>query len=394
MHLQKIVARLQVAAAGYDLKDRHICVLSTIVSFARDSTADGRVIVFASNDALCRRGYGMNVQRLQRTLRELIAAGFIHRKSSPNGKRYVHRNSDGGIVEAYGIDLAPLFVRETEIEQAATEAEDLSREIARWRDKISSLRHIQPDCVILLASIRNALRQKPELDRLKQHYVEIANAYKISAENSSSEQILNCNAYQNDMHDQSSIQSIKEEQSIDNQVTTNDVQPTQLIEICTEAVSFAEHRPQNWRDLHALANRLAPMIGISQYLAGHGLLHLGQNGFTTTILCLVQKLKDIRQPISQNFYRSPTLSISLLGSSCLYVKAVRLTRSLPDKYIRLPGKRNFSQTLPHFHIEADFGLVKIDIHAPYEEHLRAPKKHSPAVARFMSRPACVNVSGL
>lgn len=297
MHLQKIIARLQVAATGYELKDRHICVLSTIVSFARDTTADGRLIVFASNDALCRRGYGMNVQRLQRTLRDLIAAGFIHRKSSPNGKRYVHRNSEGGIVEAFGIDLAPLLAREAEIEQAATEAEDLTRELARWRDKISSLRHVQPDCPVLLASIRNELRRKPALDRLQQRYTEIATACQIPNQNSSTDRILSSNAYQNDMHHQSSIQNIKkEEQSTDSQATFHTVQPAELVEICTEAVSFAVNRPSSWRDLHALADRLAPMIGISKNLLAHGLTHLGQNEFTTTILCLVQKLKDIRQP--------------------------------------------------------------------------------------------------
>lgn len=297
MHLQKVVARLQVAAASYELKDRHICVLSTIVSFARDITADGRVIVFASNDALCRRGYGMNVQRLQRTLRDLIEAGFIHRKPSPNGKRYVHRNSEGEIVEAFGIDLAPLLAREAEIEQAAAEAEDLTRELARWRDKISSLRHAQPDCPVLLASIRNELRRKPDLNRLQQRYTEITTAYQIPGQNSKADIILTSDAYQNDMHHQSSIQNIKEkEKSIDTQINAHYVQPAELVEICKEAISFADTPPNSWRDLNALANRLAPMMGISTNLITQGLEHLGQNGFTTTILCLLEKLKDIRHP--------------------------------------------------------------------------------------------------
>lgn len=297
MHLQKVVARLQVAAASYELKDRHICVLSIIVSFARDITSDGRVIVFASNDALCRRGYGMNVQRLQRTLRDLIEAGFIHRKPSPNGKRYVHRNSEGEIVEAFGIDLAPLLARETEIEQAAAEAEDLTRELARWRDKISSLRHAQPDCPVLLASIRNELRRKPDLNRLQQRYTEITTAYQIPSLNSTADSILTSDAYQNDMHHQSSIQSIKDkEQSPDSQASPQSIQPAELVEICTEAVSFAVTPPNTWKELHALAHQLGPMIGISKNLLAHGLTHLGQNGLATTILCLVQKLKDIRHP--------------------------------------------------------------------------------------------------
>lgn len=109
------------ARAGLGVSDRALTVLDALLTFFPDDELSGEkgLVVFPSNTQLCLRARGMAAATLRRHLAGLVEAGLISRKDSPNGKRYIRRNREGGVDEAYGFSLAPLLARATEIETIA-----------------------------------------------------------------------------------------------------------------------------------------------------------------------------------------------------------------------------------------------------------------------------------
>ncbi|RFB83285.1 replication initiation protein RepC [Rhizobium leguminosarum bv. trifolii] len=109
------------ARAGLGVSDRALTVLDALLTFFPDDELSGEkgLVVFPSNMQLCLRARGMAAATLRRHLAGLVEAGLISRKDSPNGKRYIRRNREGGVDEAYGFSLAPLLARATEIETIA-----------------------------------------------------------------------------------------------------------------------------------------------------------------------------------------------------------------------------------------------------------------------------------
>jgi replication initiation protein RepC len=74
---------------------------------------------------------------LQRALAQLMEAGLVIRRDSPNGKRYARRGQGGEIAQAFGFDLTPLITRAAEIEAIAAEVEAELRQIALLRERIT-----------------------------------------------------------------------------------------------------------------------------------------------------------------------------------------------------------------------------------------------------------------
>ncbi|EJT02511.1 plasmid replication protein RepC [Rhizobium sp. CCGE 510] len=109
------------ARASLGVSDRALTVLDALLTFFPDDELSGEkgLVVFPSNMQLCLRARGMAAATLRRHLAGLVEAGLVSRKDSPNGKRYIKRNREGGVDEAYGFSLAPLLARATEIETIA-----------------------------------------------------------------------------------------------------------------------------------------------------------------------------------------------------------------------------------------------------------------------------------
>lgn len=346
--IQALIKDLQEVASDLGLKDRHIRLLTSVASFVREFTSDNRPIVFASNEALSRRTAGMPVSTLQRTLRELCSLELVERNLSPNGKRYPHRGASGEIIEAYGIDLSPLLQRAVEIRSLLKHVQERRIRIRLIRDRLSLLRNRFPDDAPEQVAIRNHLRRRHrcalKLEAIYRVYAEAAEARAPGLEvtgrtgsefthvgvpaardddatGAPSEQasaatgrqpsdtgtaVLRCNARQNDTHYQSSIQRIYESEELQRDPLDNRaghaktvdeaLTATELVQSCPEALSYAADKLESWMDLHNLALMLAPMIGIGDQLARRAIDALGLQGFTTTVLCLVQKFGVIRNP--------------------------------------------------------------------------------------------------
>ncbi len=124
------------------ISDRALSVLNALLSFypkAELSGADG-MVVFPSNAQLSLRTHGMAETTLRRHLAALVEGGLLTRRDSPNGKRYVRRDRQGAIGEAFGFSLAPLLARAEEIEQRAAEVIAERLLLQRLRERVTLVR--------------------------------------------------------------------------------------------------------------------------------------------------------------------------------------------------------------------------------------------------------------
>ncbi|WP_064685597.1 plasmid replication protein RepC [Rhizobium bangladeshense] len=120
----KLFRAICEARPALGVTDRALTVLDALLSFYPDDevSEEKGLIVFPSNAQLSLRARGMTPATLRRHLAVLVEAGLILRKDSPNGKRYVRRDREGVIGEAFGFSVAPLLARAVEIEGLAAQA--------------------------------------------------------------------------------------------------------------------------------------------------------------------------------------------------------------------------------------------------------------------------------
>ncbi len=139
VHKWRILRALTLAKGRLGLSDRALNVLDALLTFHPETalTPGAGLTVFPSNRELALRARGPALKTLQRALAQLMEAGFIIRRDSPNGKRYARRGQGGEIAQAFGFDLTPLIARAAEIEAVAAEVEGEMRHIALLRERIT-----------------------------------------------------------------------------------------------------------------------------------------------------------------------------------------------------------------------------------------------------------------
>jgi replication initiation protein RepC len=139
VHKWRILRALTLAKGRLGLSDRALNVLDALLTFHPETalTPGAGLTVFPSNRELALRARGPALKTLQRALAQLMEAGLIIRRDSPNGKRYARRGQGGEIAQAFGFDLTPLIARASEIETVAAEVEGELRHIALLRERIT-----------------------------------------------------------------------------------------------------------------------------------------------------------------------------------------------------------------------------------------------------------------
>jgi replication initiation protein RepC len=139
VHKWRILRALTLAKGRLGLSDRALNVLDALLTFHPETalTPGAGLTVFPSNRELALRARGPALKTLQRALAQLMEAGLIIRRDSPNGKRYARRGQGGEIAHAFGFDLTPLIARAAEIEAVAAEVEGEMRHIALLRERIT-----------------------------------------------------------------------------------------------------------------------------------------------------------------------------------------------------------------------------------------------------------------
>ncbi|WP_072780106.1 plasmid replication protein RepC [Marivita hallyeonensis] len=129
--------------AQIGLKAGDLMLLDTLAAFTQpqDWEQGRRPIVWPSNAYLVDRT-GFSLSALKRHTRRLADAGVIAFCDSPNGKRWGHRDAEGVIVEAYGIDLSPLAARAMEFEELHTQLQNERALCQRLKRQITVTRRM------------------------------------------------------------------------------------------------------------------------------------------------------------------------------------------------------------------------------------------------------------
>lgn len=172
-----ILGHLVEAKRYLPLKTAEVSTLRALLSCRQDAGT----IVYAGNRTLAKRADGVDERTLTRHLSRLCKMGFLSRKSSANGKRYVKTRPQGA-KEAFGVDLAPLFERATEFALLARRAKEEDLLIAQLRDCLSQLRFTLADHDLAPALVRKlGLQRRRKADLAAMRYLE-AEARAVLAE--------------------------------------------------------------------------------------------------------------------------------------------------------------------------------------------------------------------
>jgi len=139
----QLLAAFKAAAPRLGFAPRLVHALDWLFKFTQpqDWGKGTRPIVWPSA-AMQQAELGLSPSQVKATNRELIEAGLISMKDSPNGKRYGKReHPKGPIVEAYGFDLSPLAARYAEFVRLAGEAKAERAELGRLRRRATIARN-------------------------------------------------------------------------------------------------------------------------------------------------------------------------------------------------------------------------------------------------------------
>lgn len=133
----QLLRNITDARHAFQLSDRAVAVLSALLSFHKEAAISAAgCVVFPSNRKLSERAHGISESTLRRALAQLVEAGLIIRKDSPNGKRYPKGNAPA---DAYGFDLTPLIARQQEIAVAAEAVKEERKREREARERITVL---------------------------------------------------------------------------------------------------------------------------------------------------------------------------------------------------------------------------------------------------------------
>jgi replication initiation protein RepC len=138
----KVFRDVAEARRTLGLQDRAVAVLDALLTFYphNELKPDASLVVFPSNAQLSIRAHGITGTTLRRHLAALVDAGLIHRRDSPNGKRYAHRDQAGEIDTAFGFDLEPLLRRAAEIAGMAQQVAAELRLFKRTKEALTLCR--------------------------------------------------------------------------------------------------------------------------------------------------------------------------------------------------------------------------------------------------------------
>ncbi len=321
----KLLRALTEAREAYQLSSRSIAVLEALLSFYPDKILDGSVplIVFPSNHELSMRLRGMSAPTIRRHIATLVEIGFILRRDSPNGKRFVRRDSNGEIAMAFGFDLAPLTFRAAEIETQAEKIREENRIRQQLRFSITiHLRDISKTILSALnenrkgdwealydqlqalsgrvernGTLTNLTIREQALSNLRR---QVENLYLSNV----SEPQMSGNERENEHHIQNSniesfdktkpVKTEKSEIQIADKQTTarTQIKTPHLSEIlnhCPQIENYAVHGIQNWKDLVTTAGHIRSMLGITLSAWQQACESMGEINAAVTVAALLER---------------------------------------------------------------------------------------------------------
>jgi len=308
------------------LRDRALSVLNALLSFYPETylVEGSKLVVFPSNAQLVTRANGIAGTTLRENLAVLVDAGIIHRKDSPNGKRYARKDRSGAIEEAFGFSLAPLLARSEELAQMAQQVAAEQKQLKIAKEKISLCRRdirkiltaameegasgdwgkIEAHFVGLIAQIKAA--RTPEAlndisDELAMLLEEVLN--RLENQLISQNTATNDNEYrqhiQNSNTDsirESEPSSEKEQGAKSNQASKPASEPIKtfplglVLRACPDVAMYAPNgRIGNWRELMSAAVTVRSMLGVSPSAYQDACDVMGPEMAAAAIACILER---------------------------------------------------------------------------------------------------------
>jgi len=308
------------------LQDRAVAVLNALLTFYPNNELkpDGGLVVFPSNAQLSLRAHGIAGTTLRRHLAALVEVGLVHRRDSPNGKRYAHRDHSGQIEQAFGFDLEPLVSRAAELAGLAQRVAEEARAFRRAKEALTLCRRdvrklisaameegadgdwatIEATYVSILSALpRSANRNHVEnvLEELELLREEIVNRLEI--------QLKAENIDGNDGHYGCHIQSSKPESFHDLEPCSGNeqgakVEPNRqqtearpkvfplgmVIRACPQITDYGPGGGiTSWRDLMGAAVVVRSMLGVSPSAYQEACEVMGPENAAATMACILER---------------------------------------------------------------------------------------------------------
>jgi replication initiation protein RepC len=326
----KVFRDISEARQLLGLHDRALAVLDALLTFhpKNEFAAGDRLVVFPSNAQLSVRAHGITGTTLRRHLAALVEAGLIHRRDSPNGKRYAHRGHGGQIEEAFGFDLEPLMLRAAEL---AGLAQQVAAEKIRFKRAKEALTLCRRDIRKLLtaavedgvegdwqrmeelyASLIARLPRSPNrfivesvLTDLEVLRLEIVNRLEmqIKTENPDTNDIQNGCHIQNS--DSESIHELEHGSEKELEAKSEPTKPGQhekpksfplslVLRACPQMLDYAGGgQIGNWRDFIATAVLVRSMLGVSPSAYQQACEAMGQENAAVALACILERAGHI-----------------------------------------------------------------------------------------------------
>lgn len=280
---------------------------------------------------------------MRRHLAKLVSTGFLTRRDSPNGKRYLRTRGAQRI--AFGFDLSPLVTRYVEICEAAEAARATEETIRALRESVSLMRRdlasladlgteLQPqaglwdalsDQAILTA---RTLRRKLSINDLKALEMALVAALeqaKTTLSEVSESTKMSTSDGQNEQHQYSS--KIDKSES----GATSDFQPTvssdvlnthrpndmqregqgartvlrsprpaisidRVLDLCSEMEDFSNHPIRCWNELLHAAENVRPMMGLSEDVWQHAKSAMGEENAAIVLTVMLRDFHAYSSP--------------------------------------------------------------------------------------------------
>jgi replication initiation protein RepC len=147
---KELSAAADDAAKALNLMPSDRQVLSELVGCWGEQDWD-RLLVWPSNDRIVSRT-GLSERTIRLVLRRLTRHQLIVPKDSPNGKRYAVRDVAGKIIDAFGFDLTPIYVRRGEWATLIDEQKQRRETQKRLFDEITICRRATEEALRALAA--------------------------------------------------------------------------------------------------------------------------------------------------------------------------------------------------------------------------------------------------
>jgi len=336
-----IYKQLCVAKSAFDLNDRCLAVLSSLLSFLPDDDMNEKagLVVFPSNRQLSLRAHGMPESTLRRHLASLVEAGIIARKDSPTRKRYAHKDREGGIELAFGFSFAPLLDRACEIAAVADQILSDQKALKRLRDEVSVIRrdiaaafadnidvsgNLGADLQEMFVRFRDVVDAIPrrasfdELTVIKAKLDAIGDEVAIALNNMENVPEVSGSVAQSErQHNESLPESLFESQNgkkLDLKVFSAEatapvnlergnriqISPSisldQVLRTCPDIREYGANGIASWRDLHDASRIVSGFLGISRSAYQEAIASMGAETASTAIAWILQKLGTINSP--------------------------------------------------------------------------------------------------